>query len=65
LRRSFAGDATRRSALVGAALGLLSGGAINLHCSNVEPWHMATGHGVPVLLAALLGAFLVVRWTRA
>lgn len=65
LRRSFAADATRRSALVGAALGLLSGGAINLHCANVEPWHMATGHGVPVLLAALLGAFLVVRWTRA
>lgn len=65
LRRSFAAHATGRSALVGAALGLLSGGAINLHCSNVEPWHMAAGHGVPVLLAALLGALLVVRWTRA
>jgi hypothetical protein len=65
LRRAFAAHATGRSALVGAALGLLSGAAINLHCSNVEPWHMAAGHGVPVLVAALLGAFLVVRWTRA
>jgi hypothetical protein len=64
-RRAFAAHATGRSALVGAALGLLSGGAINLHCSNVEPWHMAAGHAVPVLIAALLGAFLVVRWTRA
>jgi hypothetical protein len=64
-RRAFAAHATGRSALVGAALGLLSGGAINLHCSNVEPWHMAAGHAVPVLVAALLGAFLVVRWTRA
>jgi hypothetical protein len=65
LRRSFVAHATGRSALVGAALGLLSGAAINLHCSNVDPWHMAVGHGVPVLLAALLGAFLVVRWARA
>jgi len=65
LRRAFAAHATGRSALVGAALGLLSGGAINLHCSNVEPWHMAAGHGAPVLIAAVLGAILVVRWTRA
>jgi Negative regulator of sigma F len=64
-RRAFPAHAAGRSALLGAALGLLSGGAINLHCSNVEPWHMAAGHGVPVLIAALLGAFLVVRWTRA
>jgi hypothetical protein len=65
LRRSIAARATARSALVGAALGLLSGGAINLHCSNVAPWHMAIGHAVPVLIAALLGAFIVVRWARA
>jgi hypothetical protein len=65
LRRSFAAQAARRSALVGAALGLLSGAAINLHCSNVDPRHMLVGHGTPVALAALVGAFLVVRWTRA
>jgi Negative regulator of sigma F len=65
LRRAFAGAAAPRSALVGAALGLLSGGAINLHCSNVDRWHMLAGHGIPVLVAASLGALLVVRWTRA
>jgi hypothetical protein len=65
LRRAFAGAAAPRSALVGGALGLVSGGAINLHCSNVNPWHMLAGHGIPVLVAALVGALLVVRWTRA
>jgi hypothetical protein len=65
LRRAFAGAALHRSALVGAALGLLSGGAINLHCSNVDRWHLVAGHGIPVVVAALVGALLVVRWTRA
>jgi hypothetical protein len=65
LRRAFAAQAVGRSALVGSALGLLSGAAINLHCPNVEPWHLLAGHSIPVALAALLGAFLLVRWTRA
>jgi hypothetical protein len=65
LRRAFAAHAARRSALVGAALGLLSGAAMNLHCPNVDPWHMIAGHGMPVAIAALVGAFLVVRWARA
>jgi hypothetical protein len=65
LRRAFATQAVWRSTLVGAALGLLSGGAINLHCANVDPWHLLAGHAVPVALSALLGAGLVVKWTRA
>lgn len=65
VRRGFAGHAVGRSALVGAGLGLLSGATINLHCENVDPWHMAAGHGVPVLMAALVGALLIVRWARA
>jgi hypothetical protein len=65
LRRTFAAHAPGRSALVGAGLGLLSGGTINLHCDNVDRWHMAMGHGAPVLVAAFLGALLVARWTRA
>lgn len=65
LRRAFATQAVSRSGLVGAAIGLLSGGAINLHCPNVDPWHLLAGHGMPVLLAALVGAALIVRWTRA
>ena len=65
LRRAFASRAAWRSALIGGGLGLLSGAAINLHCSNVDRWHMLVGHAVPVALAALVGAFLVARWTRA
>jgi hypothetical protein len=65
LRRAFAAHAAGRSALIGAAIGLLSGAAINLHCPNVDPWHMLAGHGIAVALAALLGAVVVVRWTRA
>jgi hypothetical protein len=65
LRRAFAAHAAGRSALVGAGLGLLSGAAINLHCPNVDPWHMLTGHGIAVALAVWVGALIVVRWTRA
>lgn len=65
LRRAFPASAGWRSALVGAALGLLSGAAINLHCPNVDPAHLLAGHGVPVVVAALVGAFVVARWARA
>jgi hypothetical protein len=65
LRRAFAANALWRSTLMGTAVGLLSGGAINLHCPNVDPWHLIAGHGVPVAIAALLGAFVVVRWSKA
>lgn len=65
LRRSFASQALWRSALIGAAAGLFSGAAINLHCSNGDPLHMAFGHGLPVLLGALVGAFVLARWLRA
>jgi hypothetical protein len=65
LRRSFASQAVWRSALIGAAAGLFSGAAINLHCSNGDPLHMAFGHGLPVVLGALVGAFVLARWLRA
>jgi len=65
LRRAFPAGATWRSALVGSALGLLSGAAINLHCPNVNPAHLLAGHGIPVVVAALVGAFVVARWARA
>jgi hypothetical protein len=65
LRRAFPTGAAWRSALVGSALGLLSGAAINLHCPNVDPAHLLAGHGVPVVVAALVGALVVTRWARA
>jgi hypothetical protein len=65
LRRAFPSGAGWRSTLVGAALGLLSGAAINLHCSNVDPAHLVVGHGVPIVVAALVGGLVVARWARA
>lgn len=65
LRRSFASRAVWRSALVGATAGLFSGAAINLHCTNGDPLHMVLGHGLPVVLGALVGAFVLARWLRA
>lgn len=65
LRRSFAGQAVWQSALIGAAAGLFSGAAMNLHCTNGDPLHMAFGHGLPVVLGALVGAFVLARWLRA
>jgi hypothetical protein len=65
LRGTFAAATIWRSALVGAAVGLFSGGAINLHCDNILPFHLVVGHGAPVVAAALFGAFVMVRWVRA
>jgi hypothetical protein len=65
LRRMFASGAAWRSALVGAAAGLFSGAVMNLHCPNVDPLHMVLGHGVPILIGGLVGAFLLSRWLKA
>jgi hypothetical protein len=65
LRRAFPAGAGWRSGLIGAGLGLLSGAAINLHCSNVNQGHMLLGHGIPILVAALVGGLVVSRWARA
>lgn len=65
LRRAFPSAALWRSALVGAAVGLLCGAAINLHCSSVNQGHLLAGHGAPIALATLLGGLLVSRWSRA
>jgi hypothetical protein len=65
LRRAFTTSPAWRSALVGAGIGLWSGATINLHCPNVDPAHLLTGHALPVAVSALIGAFIVARWTRA
>jgi len=65
LRGAFAGGALWRSALLGAAIGLFAGATMNLHCPNVAPVHVLFGHGLAVILATLLGAFALVRRTRA
>jgi hypothetical protein len=65
LRRAFAAGAGWRSTLLGAAIGLLSGAAINLHCPKADPAHLVVGHGVPIVVAALVGGLVVSRWARA
>lgn len=65
LRRAFAAGARWRSALVGAAAGLVAGTFINAHCPAVDPWHNVFGHGLPVLVSTLIGALVLERWTRS
>jgi hypothetical protein len=64
LRRSFPVASRPRAALIGAACGLFSGAVMNLHCPSVDPFHIALGHGVPVLIAVTVGALLLSRWVR-
>jgi len=65
LRHAFPTAATWKSALVGGACGLFCGSVMNLHCANVDPAHVSVAHGLPVLIASVLGALLLVRWTRS
>ena len=62
---AFATGARWRSALVGAAIGLFAGATMNLHCPNVAPLHVLMGHGLPVIVATLLGALVLGYRTRA
>lgn len=64
LRRAFPSASSWRSALVGSACGLFAGAIMNLHCGNVDRFHMLLGHGIPVLVSVLAGAFLMQRLTR-
>lgn len=65
LRGAFAAGASVRSALIGAACGLFAAAMMNLHCSNVEQFHMLLGHAVPVGIGCLLGGLVAARWLRA
>jgi hypothetical protein len=65
LRGAFVAGARWRSALVGAGIGLLAGATMNLHCPNVAPTHLLLGHGFAVMVAAALGALVLVLRARA
>lgn len=62
---AFATGVRWRSALVGAAIGLFAGATMNLHCPNAAPLHVLTGHGLPVIVATILGAVVLGYRTRA
>ncbi|HTU59174.1 MAG TPA: NrsF family protein [Polyangiales bacterium] len=65
LRRAFPAASVWRSALLGSACGLFAGGIMNLHCANVSRLHLIAGHGLPVLVSALIGALLVRQLARS
>jgi len=65
LSGAFASGARWRSALLGAAVGLFAAATMNLHCSNVAPLHVVLGHGLPVIVATVLGAIALGHRTRA
>ncbi|HET7539418.1 MAG TPA: NrsF family protein [Polyangiaceae bacterium] len=62
---AFASGVRIKSALVGAAAGLFAGTTMNLHCPNVAPLHLLLGHGLPVVVATILGAVTLAYRTRA
>jgi hypothetical protein len=62
---AFAAGVGWRSALVGASIGLFAGATMNLHCPNAAPLHVLMGHGIPVIVATLLGALVLGYRTRA
>jgi hypothetical protein len=64
LRRAFPSASAWRSALIGSACGLFAGAVMNLHCTNVDRFHMLFGHGIPVLASVLAGGFLMQRLAR-
>jgi hypothetical protein len=64
LRHAFPVASRWRAATVGGSCGLVSGAVMNLHCPNVDPFHIALGHGIPVIVATVIGAVLMSRWVR-
>lgn len=65
LRGTFVTRATVRSALVGAGAGLVVSATSMLRCPLSDSWHMALSHGGAVIAAALFGASVLARVTRA
>ncbi len=64
LRRAFPSASAWRSALLGSACGLFAAGIMNLHCANVNRWHLVAAHGLPILIAIAVGAWLVKKAVR-
>lgn len=56
VRRSFASAPALRGAALGAICGLAGAVGVHAHCPVEMVAHVVVGHGVPVLVGALLGA---------
>jgi hypothetical protein len=59
LRHSFLSGAAWRGGAVGAACGLLAALVLALHCGISLSGHVVLAHGLPIAIAALLGAFVI------
>lgn len=61
LRHSLLGGAGRRGGAIGAACGLLAAVVLVFHCGIPLSGHVVLAHGLPIAIAALLGAFVIGR----
>jgi hypothetical protein len=65
VRRSFPTGARSRGAVLGAACGVGAAVVLTLHCASPFGGHVALAHGLPILLATVLGALAGEAWGRA
>lgn len=63
-RRTCVSAAPWRSALIGVSMGLLGAATLGMHCANGDGFHVALGHGWPVIVLGVVGLLLVGRVTR-
>lgn len=63
MRNSTPNRSVTRSALLGASAGLVAAGVQAVHCPKDELVHLAIGHGLPIVVLALVGATVVRRLT--
>ncbi len=63
MRNSTPNRSITRSALLGASVGLVAAGVQAVHCPKDELMHVALGHGLPIVVLALVGATVVRRLT--
>ncbi len=64
LRQSSVTNARWRGALLGSAIGMSWSGLWSIHCTDQRVSHVVLGHGYPIVLCALIGAFVVSRFSR-
>lgn len=64
LRHALLNAPGLRGALIGAACGLAGAISIHAHCPIVTASHVVVGHGLPVVVFAIVGAIFGATWGR-
>jgi hypothetical protein len=65
VQRAFPSAAAWRGGALGAAVGLVGSAVLTAHCSSPFGGHVALAHGLPIVIAGLLGGFLGLKIARA